>query len=248
MQPPRYSVQLLLPREVWVEPALLHARLVGWRADVARFGGANHIGFAIPTDDLPLLAYIFQAPLEAYAEPLCDALTWTPAWHERWDDIAARCRSSIVVAITAQRPINHASILLAFLAVLDAVLAELAPADRDRAILHWIPARQLLTFERYRELRTDLGPCGPAVNVRITNATGRPGELMADTVGMSELGLPDLQTVFSNRDPAVIALRLRGLVRRMFVGDRLDCAWSEEASLFPPMRDALTLRLDDSFR
>jgi hypothetical protein len=30
----------------------------------------------------------------------------------------------------------------------------------------------------------------------------------------------------------------------MFAGDRLDCSWVEEASLVPPVRDALTLELD----
>jgi hypothetical protein len=95
-----------------------------------------------------------------------------------------------------------------------------------------------------RLLRTELGPCGPAVNVRIANATGRPGELLADTIGLAALGLPDLQIVFSQRDPAEVASRLRGLVRNVFVGDRLDCGWVEETSFVPPERDALTLQLD----
>jgi hypothetical protein len=134
--------------------------------------------------------------------------------------------------------------LLAFLATLDAVLASLDEEDRIGAVLHWIPAQQLLTIERYRTLRIDHGPCGPAVNVRIANASGRPGELLADTVGLTELGLPDLQLVFTDRDPAEIMLRLRLMVRSMFVGDRLDCGWIEEASFVPPERDALTLELD----
>jgi hypothetical protein len=30
----------------------------------------------------------------------------------------------------------------------------------------------------------------------------------------------------------------------MFVGDKLDCVWVEEASFSPPRRDALTIQLD----
>jgi hypothetical protein len=242
--PSRYTVQVLLPRAATLRADVLHDRLRMWRADVELFHSHEWLAFAIPTGDLPLLVYIYEAAPDAYAEPLCDALTWTPAWNERWDEMAARYHASIVVAMTAQRPINHASLLLAFLAVLDTVLFTLSDDERGSALLHWIPAQQLLTFERYRTLRTELGPCGPAVNVRIANATGRPGELLADTVGLAELGLPDLQLVFSDRDPAEVSRQLRQLVRSVFVGDRLDCGWIEEASLVPPARDALTLQLD----
>lgn len=82
------------------------------------------------------------------------------------------------------------------------------------------------------------------MNVRIANATGKPGELVADTVGLAELGLPDLQVVFTDRDPAEVAKRLRRLARKMFIGERLDSGWVEEVSMVPPLRDALTLDLD----
>jgi hypothetical protein len=239
-----YTVQILVPRAVQLDPAGLHRRMRAWRSNVELWREGSRTGFRIPTDDLPLLISIFEAPADAYAAPLCDALTWTPWWHERWDDIAERCPTSIVVEMTALRPINYASMLLAFLAALDAVLGSLDEEDRIGAVLHWIPAQQLLTIERYRALRIDHGPCGPAVNVRIANVTGRPGELLADTMGLAELGLPDLQLVFTDRDPAEISLRLRLMVRSMFVGDRLDCGWIEETSLVPPERDALTLQLD----
>jgi hypothetical protein len=239
-----YTVQILLPRPVRLDPRELHRRLRAWRHDVELLTSGGQLAFMIPTNDLPLLISIFEALPEAYAAPLCDALTWTPWWHERWDDIAERCPTSIVVELTVQRPINYACMLLAFLATLDAVLATLDEETRIGAVLHWIPAQQLLTIERYRALRIDHGPCGPAVNVRIANVTGRPGELFADTIGLAELGLPDLQLVFSDRDPAEISLRLRLMVRSMFVGDRLDCGWIEEASFVPPERDALTLQLE----
>jgi len=191
-----------------------------------------------------VVATVTHAVPEAYAEPLRDALTWTPSWRESWAETARRCPASIIVTMAAQRPLNHASMLLAFLALLDAVLFSLDERDRASCVLHWIPAKQLLTFDHYLSLRMQLGPCGPAVNVRIASPAGRPGELLADTVGLAELGLPDLQTVFHGRDPAEVISRLRLLVRGMFVGDRLDCSWIEEASIVPPARDALTLELE----
>lgn len=236
----KYTVQILLPCVVQLDAHALHRRLCEWRPDVEHLG--SRMLYAIPTNDLALLVHVFPAYLDTYARELCDALTWSPAW--RWEDLARRCPASIAVAMTAQRPINHASLLLAFLAVLDAVLFSLEPALRDRAVLHWIPAQQLLSFDSYRLLRTELGPCGPAVNVRIANATGRPGELFADTIGLADLGLPDLQMRFEDRDPAQVVRELRALVRAVFVGDRLDCAWIEEAALLPPVRDAITLQPD----
>ena len=241
-----YSIQVLLPRRLAFDAAGLLFALRRWRGDISLTScSAEHVTIAIPTGDLPLYVQLFQAAPDAYAGRLIDALVWSAAWHERWEDTARRCPTSVVVAMTAQRSINYASMLLSFLAVLDTWLAMLDIDERERAVLHWMPAKQLLTYHQYQLLRTELGPCGPAVNVRIANATGRPGELLADTVGLAELGLPDLQLVFSDRDPAEVVRTLRAYVRRLLVGDRLDCAWIEEASLVPPERDALTL-FDDA--
>lgn len=237
---PRYSVQILLSHHIEIGALDLTDRLRAWRADIDQLG--DRALYAIPTNDLPLLVHIFVAELDTYAGSLCDALTWSPRWH--WSELADRCKSSLVITVMGQRPINHASLLLTFLAVLDAVLFALPPALRDGCVLHWIPSQQLLTFDHYRLLRTELGPCGPAINVRVTNASGRPGELWADTIGLAELGLPDLQVPFSGSDTTAVIARLRELARSMFVGDRLECNWIEESARLPPQRDALTLQLE----
>jgi hypothetical protein len=240
--PPRYAVQILLPEPAALDPAVVHRQLLGWRADIELIGGqhSDHFGFAIPTQDLPLLAHVFPAAPDAYACQLDEALRWSPSWAERFEGVA-RCRASLVVSMVAHRPINHATMLLAFLAVLDAVLG--AIDDVRPAVLHWMPARRVMPFSTYRLLRMELGPCGPAVNVRFA----RIGEAdaIADTVGLAELGLPDLQILATGRDPAALAFRLVRLARAMFVGDKLDCAWVEEASFSPPSRDVLTIELDD---
>src|SRR5262245_48903046 len=237
-----YSIQVLLPRRLELYPLSLLLALRRWRGDIVlATSSPEHITVQIATGDLPLYVQLFHTHPEEYANELIEALAWSPAWHERWEDTSRRCPASVVIAMTAQRPINYASMLLSFLSVLDTWLHTLDIDDRERAVLHWMPAKQLLTYHQYQLLRTELGPCGPAVNVRIANATGRPGELLADTVGLSALGLPDLQMLFSDRDPTEVVSILRGCVRRMFVGERLDCTWVEEESFVPPERDALTL-------
>lgn len=239
--PPRYVVQILLPQPAVIDPAVVHAQLRAWRDDVQLIAGVpgRHFGFAIPTHDLPLLTHVFAAAPHAYGAQLEQALLWSPTWRERHEAVA-RCRTSIVVSMVAHRAINHATMLLAFLSVLDTVLASVD--DLRVTVLHWIPAQRVMPFSTYRLLRMELGPCGPAINVRISSIGEH--EAIADTVGLSELGLPDLQTLATNRDPAALTFRLMHLARSMFVGDKLDCSWVEEASFSPPTRDVLTLQLD----
>ncbi len=243
--PPRYTVQILLPELPKLDADVIHRQLVAWREDVQLIAphfsssSGRHFGFAIPTHDLPLLAHVFQAAPEAYAVQLAEALQWSPTWNERYEAVA-QCRGSLVVSMVAHRAINHATMLLAFLAVLDTVLGSID--DVRAAVLHWMPAQRVHSFASYRMLRMELGPCGPAINVRIAQLGEH--DLIADTIGLSGLGLPDLQTVAHDADPRELAFRLVMLARSMFVGDKLDCTWVEEASLAPPSRDALTVQLD----
>jgi hypothetical protein len=238
--PPRYAVQILLPQQAVLDPAVVHGQLLGWRDDVQLIlPRSNHFGFAIPTQDLPLLAHVFDAAPSVYASQLDEALQWSPTWRERYTSVA-RCRASLVVSMLAHRAVNHATMLLAFLAVLDAVLGSVD--DLRTAVLHWLPAQRVMPFVTYRLLRMELGPCGPAINVRIAQVGD--ADTVADTIGLADLGLPDLQTLATGRDPAALAFRLVHLARSMFVGDKLDCTWVEEASFSPPRRDALTLQFD----
>lgn len=239
---PHYAVQILLPEAAILDPAVVHRQLQAWHPEVQQIGGrapGEHFGFALPTQDLPLLAHVFPASPEAYAAQLDEALMWSPTWRERYEAVA-RCRASITISMVAHRAINHATMLLAFLTVLDTVMASIE--DVRPAVLHWLPARRVMPFATYRMLRMELGPCGPAINVRIARGAGNT--TIADTMGLAELGLPDLQVLATGRDPAQLAHRLVGLARSMFVGDKLDCAWVEEASMSPPSRDVLTVQLD----
>jgi hypothetical protein len=240
--PPRYTVQVLLPYSQALSPTAIHRQLLAWRADVEPIGGHNafgHFGFAIPTGDLPLLVHIFHAAPDAYSSQLEDALAWSPTWADRYTAVEA-CTHSIVISLVAHRPVNHATMLLAFLSVLDAVLA--CCDDLRPAVLHWMPAQRVLAFGSYRLLRMEQGPCGPAINVRIAAISDH--DMIADTVGLSGLGLPDLQAVVHDRDPAELTLTLTRMAKSMFVGDALECSWIEESSIQLPQRDAITVCLD----
>jgi hypothetical protein len=230
-----------MPQQAWLDAGTVHGQLLGWHDDVQLIASAraSHFGFAIPTQDLPLLAHVFDAAPSVYASQLDEALLWSPTWRERYTAVA-RCRASLVVSMIAHRAVNHATMLLAFLAVLDAVLGSID--DLRPIVLHWLPAMRVMPFATYRLLRMELGPCGPAINVRITQVGA--SDTVADTIGLADLGLPDLQTLATGRDPMALAFRLIQLARSMFVGDKLDCVWVEEASFSPPRRDALTVQLD----
>jgi hypothetical protein len=122
-QPPHYTVQVLLPYLQSLHPRVIHNQLLQWRPDVELIGALDkttHFGFAIPTGDLPLLVHIFEAPPDAYAAELATALAWSPTWPERYRAVDD-CMSSIVISMVAHRAVNHATMLLAFLSVLDTV-------------------------------------------------------------------------------------------------------------------------------
>ena len=238
---PRYTVQVLLPYVQALDPDVVHEQLLRWRDDIERIGSSrvDQFGFAIPTQDLPLLVHIFHAGPDAYGAQLDDALAWSPSWPERHAAVAG-CTTSIVVSMIAHRAVNHATLLLAFLAVLDTVLG--CVDDLRTAVLHWLPAQRVLPFAQYRMLRMELGPCGPAVNVRIAPISHT--DVVADTVGLTGLGLPDLQAITPARDPAELTGKLVKLARSMFVGDPLECTWTEQSAIVLPSRDALTVHLD----
>ncbi len=243
--PGSYRVQLLLPYAARLDPSAIHAHLRTWRADIDRIGDDPSVfGFAIPTGEpLPIVTHVMDAPVDAHGEALHDALTWSQTFRDRHAAVA-RAGASIVVATAFDRRRNRAVQLLSLLAVIDTVLVSLGDELADAAVVHWMPAQSLLPFGRYRMLRKELGPSGPAVNVRIAKVGGAAGEMFGDTLGLAALGLPDLQTRFAaDRDPNEIALRLMQLARCLFLEQDLDAPIAPAPHLAPPARDTLTVQL-----
>jgi len=236
-----YRVQLLLPRPAAVDPFVIHRHLKTWREDVELVGtDPGRFAIAIPTGTpIPIVVHIFQAPVDAYARELEQSIVWSQTWRDRREVVARACESFVVATTIAPGP-TYAAQILALLTVLDTVLVSLDERDAAAAVLHWIPAQQVMPCIRYRLLRKELGPSGPVVNVRVSQL--RPGEMVADTIGFAPLGLPDLQARFCNRDPNDVALRMMLVAKRQFLGEDLDDA-VKDAALAAPSRAMLTIAI-----
>jgi hypothetical protein len=239
-----YKVQVLLPFAARLDPAAVLDGLRGWRGDIDLIGRDPQLfGVAIPAGDMmPIFAHVMTAPGDAFPDAIERALISSQTFEERHAAVAM-ATDSIVVATSFDGRHPRGVLLLSLLAVLDTVLVQLGELA-GAAVIHWMPAQSLVTFDRYRALRKTLGPSGPAVNVRVAKVGGSPGEMFADTLGLAALGLPDLQTRFgADRDPNYVALRLMQLARLLFLDQEPDAAVAPAPYLAPPARDTLTVRL-----
>jgi hypothetical protein len=82
--------------------------------------------------------------------------------------------------------------------------------------IHWLPSQRIVNPERYKE---DLAQGGmlfsSAVNVRMFKVEQSPERIM-DTMGLTALGCPDLQSIFVNLDPSQMGLYLYHLAEYVF--------------------------------
>ena len=236
-----YKVQVLLPFAPQLDPAAILAHIRKWRPDIDLIGRDPQLfGLAIPAGDvMPIFTHVMAAPAEAFPEALDRVVGCSQAFKLSTLTLAT---DSIVIATSFDGRHPRAILLLSLLAVLDTVLIQLGELA-ETAVIHWMPAQSLVPFDRYRALRKTLGPSGPAVNVRVANVGGAPGEMFADTLGLAALGLPDLQTRFtSDRDPDEVVVRLMQLALLLFMEQSLDAAVTPAPYLAPPARETLTVR------
>src|SRR6267142_1632925 len=98
----------------------------------------------VTTPQPPRYAVQILLPQAAVLDPaVVHGQLWSPTWRERYEAVA-RCRSSLVVSMVAHRAVNHATMLLAFLSVLDTVLGSVE--DLRPTVLHWLPAQRVMPF------------------------------------------------------------------------------------------------------
>ena len=142
----------------------------------------------------------------------------TAALDQSWDWPEARAavadhRCSVVVSDLLASGLPYRERLDLFQNVLLGVL-EVVPAS---AIL-WRPCGRVVDPTAYRRSRREGEQSDPlfgALNVRMF-PTEESGEVLMDTLGLSALGLPDLQCRFTGVDPNLVAGLLHGAGRYVF--------------------------------
>ncbi|HEX7898728.1 MAG TPA: DUF4261 domain-containing protein [Planctomycetota bacterium] len=158
-----------------------------------------------------------QAVIGLLQHPV-DARFLTAALDQSWDWPEARGavadhRVSVVVSDLLASGLPYQERLDLFQNVLHGVL-EIVPAT---AIL-WRPCGRLVDPTAYRRSRREgehYDPLFAALNVRMFPAEP-DGEVLMDTLGLSALGLPDLQCRFQGHDPNLVAGLLHGAGRYVY--------------------------------
>jgi hypothetical protein len=155
---------------------------------------------------------------ESRSAPLVTAITTPVAdqaqrdlTHTAWAQAGAAlfgCRYSLVVTEFLGREVDTATRLAAFRAVLRAVIESTAP------LATWWPASQQAVDPRV----VALDPLAGAVNVRQVPDGNDPDVGVVDTLGLSQLGLPDLQCHFRYLNSELLADLFGRTAREMVAG------------------------------
>jgi hypothetical protein len=224
---PSYAVDLLYDRAPEIERADLLRRLrercgAAAPVDPTSPEGLNFYfpAYRVPFKGQDLPVQCFLRVSDEPVEPRLAAAVLTQTWD--WPgarDVVARHRASVHVSDLLAAALPYRERLALFQNVLGASL-EAAPAE---AII-WRPCGRLVdpeAFLRSLERGDREDPIYGAVNVRIFPwREGGPGEFVMDTLGLSALGLPDLQCHFAGLDGGEVARVLYATAR--FVFDRGD--------------------------
>lgn len=164
-------------------------------------------------DSVPVQAVVGMIPHRVDDRFSAAALEQT--WD--WDGAVGavdRHRCSVVVSDLLAAPLPYQDRLELFQNVLLAAL-DVIPAI---AIL-WRPCGRLVdptAYRRSHEVGDDRDPLYGPVNVRMFPSDEEGRETLMDTLGLSALGLPDLQCRFERHDPNAVAALLQSAARYVF--------------------------------
>ena len=249
-----YTVQLLC-----ASPA---APLATDRLDTAvtaRFAAATRLRDGeYRLDETGATARFTVVPGIAQAGDAEAALSQTWDWPAAGEALSG-VRSTLQVAVTmpaeSSRPQRLMRVHLALQAACD--LAQ-------PLALHWLPSQRMVDPQAWREsLQHGAPPADHAINVRLFRiADGRAGEGLMDTMGLTALGLPDLQCRFRGLDLGGMAQLLfayaeylyekgdvlgdESLVRGLESYEEWECA--RGPALVEPQRPAVTFLPDAAHR
>jgi hypothetical protein len=198
---------------------------------------------------------LYDAAPSAEAEAAPRALVDAAIEQTRDSSAANAAAATATHALKLVEPLPAAERLLPFCEHV------LATANRfpPRAIL-WTPAQRILSRDQLQQALDDDDATRVAVNVRLFHVEEAPGEWVEDTMGLSPLGLPDVQCHFVNLEPADVAAVLfvvgRYLIEEGGViseGDTFpgvdEATWTchLEESLLDPPRDVIDLEPPSPF-
>lgn len=152
-----------------------------------------------------------QALMSVSDKPL-DAQALEPALQQSWDWPEARAasgrhRCTLLVTDLLSSGLDYGQRLYLFTRVVRSVL-ETVPC----LAIHWQRSQRLVDPAAYLASLSDAdgnSPIFPAVNVRLFRIENEaPGETLMDTLGLTALGIPDLQCHFLGLDPMEVAQML----------------------------------------
>jgi Domain of unknown function (DUF4261) len=182
-----YAVQLLLEKEVKLEQG-------------------NLIEDSLQSQFIISELESIENPLEVFLPALIQTWDWPDA-----EQAISKTKAVIEITDRSAEALARKNRLHLFHKVVLAVLE----ASKPLAI-HWLPSQRIVDPQRYKE---DLEQGGllfsSAVNVRMFKIE-QSDERIMDTMGLVALGCPDLQSIFTNLDPAKMGLYLYHLAEYIF--------------------------------
>lgn len=155
----------------------------------------------------------------AHPDEVRAALSQTWDWPEA-EDALGKAAATVLVSLESPVSLDRRVKLRRMHALLLAVAEQVEPLA-----LHWLASQRLVEPARWREsVQHGAPPADHAINVRLFKVPdGHPGEGLMDTLGLTALGLRDLQCHFRGLDVGEVAQLLFAYAGYAFEkGDVLD--------------------------
>jgi hypothetical protein len=219
---PPHAAQTLMAELCFADPPALSAReildavrLARPDADLTEADGNLLITYGLLRNmypdarSAPLLSAITRPIQDTEPRDLAHSRGWAQA-----AGVLARCRYSLLVTEFLGRDVDSRSRVEAHQAAVQAVIASTSP------LATWWPGSQQAVPPE--ELAGD--PLRGLINVRIFEDPDDPDVAVMDTLGMTQLGLADLQCHFRYLDRELMTGLLRNGARFLFEGGALDGA------------------------
>jgi len=224
-----YSVQLLFDELPQMNKRDLLGQLRKYCGRVESVAPRKEFNLPSPAEEFDLMAFAYPDHRVTYAggkstpaltlittsetqpdpQVLESALQQTWDWPEARTTVSKCCATMFVTDLMASG-LEYKTRLALFHSVVLSVL-ELTPS----LAIHWLPSQRVVDPQAYlnskRTGTETYKPTFPAVNVRFFKAENRaPGEMLADTLGLAALGIPDLQCHFAGLDLSDVGNALYG--------------------------------------